>query len=177
MNANCLSRLPLNDQVRNENDEIHEINRVQLESLPVSVEHVLKATHADPILSIVLEYTLTGWSTEQVDESIKQYFNKHHEMTVKENCLLWAMCIIIPLPLRERVLDKLHTSHPGIVHIKALSKIHVWWRRIYKNIASTIYSCLSRQSVRNKPPQEPLQPWGWHKTPWKRVHMDFCFHE
>ena len=62
----------------------HEINRVQLESLPVSVEHVRKATCVDPILSRVLEYTLTGWPTEQVDESIKPYFNKGHEMTVEE---------------------------------------------------------------------------------------------
>ena len=59
-NADCLSRLPLNDHVRNENDEIHEINRVQLESLPVSVEHVRRATRVEPILSRELEYTLTG---------------------------------------------------------------------------------------------------------------------
>ena len=43
-NANCLSRLQLSDHVRNENDEIQEINRVQLESLPISVAHVRKAT-------------------------------------------------------------------------------------------------------------------------------------
>ena len=36
--ADCLSRLPLNDQVRNENGEVQEINRVQLESLPVSLD-------------------------------------------------------------------------------------------------------------------------------------------
>ena len=59
-NADCLSGLPLNDHVRNENDEVHEINQVELESLPVSVDQVRKATRADPILSRVLEYTMTG---------------------------------------------------------------------------------------------------------------------
>lgn len=54
-NADCLSRLLLNDNVRNENDEIQQINRVQLESLPVSVAHVRKATRVDPILSRMLE--------------------------------------------------------------------------------------------------------------------------
>ena len=103
----------------------HEINRVQLESLPVSVEHVRKATCVDPILSRVLENTLTGWPTEQVDESINPYFNKGHEMTVEEKCLLWGMRIIIPPPLQEQVLDDLHTGHPGIVCLKALSRIHV----------------------------------------------------
>ena len=51
-NANCLSRLQLSDHVRNENDEIQEINQVQLESLPISVAHVRKATRVDPILSV-----------------------------------------------------------------------------------------------------------------------------
>lgn len=54
-NADCLSRLLLNDHARNENDEIQQINRVQLESLPVSVAHVGKATRVDPILSRMLE--------------------------------------------------------------------------------------------------------------------------
>ena len=43
-NADCLSRLPLNDHVRNEHDEVHEILQLQLESLPVSVNKVRKAT-------------------------------------------------------------------------------------------------------------------------------------
>lgn len=54
-NADCLSRLLLSDHVRNENDEIQQINRVQLESLPVSVAHVRKETRVDPILARMLE--------------------------------------------------------------------------------------------------------------------------
>ena len=45
----------------------------------------------------------------------------------------------------------------------------MWWRGIDKNIASTVHSCLSCQSVRNKPPQATLQPWDW-----QRVHIDFA---
>ena len=87
-NANCLSRLQLSDHVRNENDEIQEINRVQLESLPISVAHVRKATRVDPILSRMLEQTLTRRPSDQVDELIKLYFNKCRELTVEENILL-----------------------------------------------------------------------------------------
>lgn len=54
-NADCLSRLLLNDHVRNENDEIQQINRVQLGSLPVSVAHVRKETRVNSILSRMLE--------------------------------------------------------------------------------------------------------------------------
>ena len=54
-NADCLSRLLLSDHVRNENDEIQQINRVLLESLPVSAAHVRKETRVDPILARMLE--------------------------------------------------------------------------------------------------------------------------
>lgn len=54
-NADCLSRLLLNDHVRHENDEIQQISRVQFESLPVSVADVRKETRVDPILSRMLE--------------------------------------------------------------------------------------------------------------------------
>ena len=172
-NADCLSRLPLNDHVRNKNDEIHEINRVQLESLPVLGEHVRKTTRADSILSRVLEYTLTGWQTEQADESIKPYINKRHEMTIEERCVLLGMRGIIAPPLRERVLDELHAGNQGIVCMKALSSIRMWWPGIDQNIASTVRSCLSCQSVRNKTPKAPLRPWDWPKTPWQRVNVHF----
>ena len=99
-NADCLSRLPLNDHVRNEHDEVHEIHQLQLESLPVSVDQVRKATRSDPILSRVLEYALTGWPTEVTSEAIKPCFNKRNEITVEENCLLWGMRVVIPRPLQ-----------------------------------------------------------------------------
>ena len=102
-NAVCLSRLPLNDHVRNEHDKVHEIHQLQLESLPVSVDQVRKATRSDPILSRVLEYALTGWPTEVTSEAIKSYFNKRNEITVEENCLLWGMRVAIPRPLQARV--------------------------------------------------------------------------
>ena len=167
-NADCLSRLPLNDHVRNE------IHQLQLESLPVSVDQVRKATRSDPILSRVLEYALTGWPTEVTSEAIKPYFNKRNEITVEENCLLWGMRVVIPRPLQARVLDELHEGHPGIVRMKALARAHVWWPGLDTNIANTVRGCLSCQSVRNRPPQAPLQPWFWPKVPWERIHVDFA---
>ena len=106
MNADCLSRLPLNDHVRNEHDEVHEIHQLQLESLPVSIDQVRKATRSDPILSRVLEYALTGWPTEVTSEAIKPYFNKRNEITVEENCLLWGMRVVIPQDREQAVRTK-----------------------------------------------------------------------
>ena len=47
-----------------------------------NVDHVRKATQTDPILSRVLQYTMTGWPDKQTAPEITQYFNKRHEITV-----------------------------------------------------------------------------------------------
>lgn len=81
---NIAIAMPLNEQGLNDG-EIHEIDRLQLQSLQVPLDQVRKATRADPMLSRVIEYTLIGWPTEQVDKSIKSYFNKRHELIVEES--------------------------------------------------------------------------------------------
>ena len=73
---------------------------------------------------------------------MKMHFNKRFEITAKENCLLWGMRVIIPPTFRARVLEELHAGHPGIVRMKALARIHVWWPGLDKDIAETVRSCL-----------------------------------
>ena len=81
-NADCLSRLPINIDKPDEGvDEVKLINLLQIESLPLNVDHVRKATQTDPILSRVLEYTMTGWPDKQTAPEITQYFNERHEIT------------------------------------------------------------------------------------------------
>lgn len=51
-NADCLSRLPLNETIQeNERDEVKQVNQLQIDSLPVGLDQIRKATRADPILS------------------------------------------------------------------------------------------------------------------------------
>ena len=82
-NADCLSRLPIKIDKPDEGvDELKLINLLQIESLQLNVDHVRKATQTDPILSRVLQYTMTGWPDKQTAPEITQYFNKRHEITV-----------------------------------------------------------------------------------------------
>ena len=121
-NADCLSHLPQQvDKPHDEVDEVKLINSQQIESLPLNVSQVRKATRADPVLAKVLLYTMTGWPDKITLPEVTLYFNKCHEITVEEGCLLWGILVIIPNPLREHVLFELHTGHPGIVRMKSLA--------------------------------------------------------
>ena len=81
-NADCLSRLPVAiEATQPETDEVKLINKLQIESLPLSVDQIRKATCADPILSRVLEFTMSGRPEKPTTEEIKPYFLKRNEIS------------------------------------------------------------------------------------------------
>ena len=61
------------------------------------MDQIRKATRADPILSRVLEFTMSGWPEQPTTEEIKPYFLKRNEITAEEGCLLWGIRVIIEL--------------------------------------------------------------------------------
>ena len=95
---------------------------------------------------------------------------------MEENCLLWGVRMIVPLKLRHHVLDELHLSHLGIVRMKSLARIHVWWPNIDKDIEAIVRTCNAFQAVQAKPPQAPTHSWTWPKVPWEHIHVDLLAH-
>ena len=129
-----------------------------------------KATSIDPVLSKVVLYTQRGWP-RQIDDKLKPYANRQSELSVEAGCLLWGMRVVVPTLCQKTVLRELHTSHPGIVRMKSLARIHVWWPLIDKDIEQLVRECKSCQSVRNNPPSTMLHLWSWPDRPWMRIHV------
>ena len=173
-NADCLSRLPL--QITTEEDAITKdaslFNLQQIERLPVKADKIAQLTANDPVLSKVITFVQQGWPT-QVQDEFKPYHIRRNELTVEANCLLWGRKVIIPEKLPDKVLEELRTAHPGVVRMKSIARIHVWWPGIDKKIEEVVKSCLPCQSIRNKPPLTSLHLWNWPSQPWCRLHLDF----
>ena len=171
MQTACLSRLPLHTNSTEPTKP--SINMLQIGAMPVTVERLKHATNSDPVLSRVLSYTMTGWP-KQVDQELHAYYARQNEITVEDGCLLWGMRVIVPHKLRCLVLKELHHTHPGIVRMKSLARIHVCWPRMDRDIESEVKSCGPCQTVRNRPSRAPLHPWAWPEDPWQRIHVDFA---
>ena len=86
------------------------------------------------------------------------------------------MRVIIPKALHARILEELHTGHPGVVRTKSLARFHVWWPGLDKDIAQKVYDCKPCQLMQNTPPQALVQPWQWPKRSWQRIHVDLPVH-
>ena len=94
-NADGLSRLPLGGSYVEEGPEVRVFQVRQLESLPITVVDIRKATQSDKILSQVLHFTREGWPHSPTEE-LKPYFSRRQEISIEDNCLLWGIRVIIP---------------------------------------------------------------------------------
>ena len=81
-----------------------------------------------PILSQVLRATgkreIHNWP----------YYNRCHELSVVDGCILWGNRVVIPKPGREKVIEALHETHPGIMKMKTLARNYVWWPKMDKEL-------------------------------------------
>ena len=174
-NADGLSRLPLKTLTLSEPpvSEATVFNIAQVDSLPVTVSQVEAATRSDPVLSRVLRYTRTGWPVK-VQEELKPYIRRKDELATEGDCLMWGIRVVIPKKLQCRVLQDLHSGHPGVVRMKSVARSHAWWPRLDEDIQTLATSCQQCLEGKNAPPEAPLHPWEWPARPWQRLHIDFA---
>ena len=174
-NADGLSRLPLKSGKTKESVSISTIfNIQQIEALPVTAKEIAETTSHHPILSRVLHHIRTGWSTSNVDPLMQPYWNRRHELTSEQGCILWGIRVIVPHKFQHQVLEELHQSHSGIVRMKAVARSYIWWPGLDRDLENLVRSCTKCQSGQSMPPVAPLHPWLWPSQPWQRIHIDYA---
>ena len=174
-NADGLSRLPLEREIRNEEvvDPVGVFNLMQFDPLPVTVDNVQRETQRDPVLAQVYEMTSKGWPYNQ-DPELNPFFMRRDEITLQSGCLMWGIRVIIPPKLRPQVLKELHQGHMGVVKMKAIARSYIWWPGIDKEIELAAKSCSGCQLTQREPSTVPVHPWEWPSLPWQRIHIDFA---
>ena len=184
-NADALSRPAIGSDPNFDKDESivkidNEVNMLDshiILNLPLSEKTVADYTRKDPILAKVLHFVTNGWPTtwphNQDKNKVRTYLNAQTEITSKDGVLLRDSRVIIPTALRARVLNMLHLTHIGIVRMKSLARMHVWWPNIEVDIAAHCKDCTAcAETGPNQP--ENLSAWPVPDGPWQRIHIDFA---
>ena len=174
-NADALSRMPLSDMpafVPVPNDTIFLVE--YLNSSPVTVKNIKFWTNRDPVLSSVMKFILHGWPNHMQDPILRPYTARKLELSVHDACILWGSRVIVPKPGQQKIMDELHSTHPGISRMKSLARNYVWWPKLDDDLENKVRSCSICQVNRNKPKQSPLYPWEYPSSPWSRLHLDFA---
>jgi len=92
---------------------------------------------------------------------------------VQDCCLLWGSRLVIPVPMRQRVLEELHAGHPGVSCMKAIARSVVWWPSIDGEIEANVHGCSECQVNQKAPAAAPMHPWEWPARPWSHIHIDY----
>ena len=82
--------------------------------------------------------------------------------------------MIVPPQGQQAILQQLHSSHPGVVRMKQLARVYVWWPSMDKEIESHVRHCSACQVNQSSPPVAPVIPIRWPSRPWSRIHVDLA---
>ena len=186
-NADALSRLPLmEDQTVWSNQNLAEldeqppvqINMLDIDTRPVEADEVRRCTKRDPILTRVTAYIMQGWpNSKNVPPEFKAFVQKKEELSIEDDIILWGHRVVIPdnTEMRNRIIDELHGTHPGIVKMKALARSYAWWPGIDRDLERKVRTCSVCQAEQRSPQAAPIHPWEFPEKPWMRLHIDYAY--
>ena len=171
LNADMLSRLPLKDSSSISVFKV--LYETQVGHLPVDAEHVRVETLHDVNLKLVLSCLQNNSWHHNKAKVDSRYYTKRTELSLEDGVIFWGIRVVLPESLRKPVLTELHYQHPGIVRMKSLARMHVWYPHIDKDIEELVSTCPRCRSVANEPPKSRQHPWAWPNGPMDRIHFDF----
>lgn len=140
---------------------------------PLTSKLVSAKSRTDPVIAKVVKALRTGNWPEMV-EDIKTFYSRRLEMTVEGDCLIWGNRLVVPEVLRDPILQHLHDAHPGVVRMKAMARLYIWWPSMDADITEICKSCVNCNTPITSPPASPVSPLLWPETPFYRIHMDLA---
>ena len=135
-----------------------------------------EATRQDTVLAKVMEMVERGFPDSQHDmpAETRPFHQFRHRLMVLDRVLCYKTRVVVPVALRQRVLDMLHSAHQGISGMTNRAEQAVFWPGITEDISRMRATC--RTCVRNAPSQpagEPVAPPS-PSYPFQMVVSDYC---
>ena len=86
---------------------------------------------------------------------------------------MWGLSVVLPENIRSMVLSEFHQQHHGIVRMKSLARVHIWYPNIDKDIETVVITRTRCKRVENQPPSCTNHAWAWPSAPMDRIHIVF----
>ena len=195
-NADFCSRYPLPETEEGESMDDEKLEEAVFSTFMdddkplLSSDLICRYSKKDPVLSKVMYCVKEGWpeyadsqrpvgvpeNATQPDESSewKAFYIRRAELSCENGCLLWGHRVIIPVSLREEVLNLLHSTHMGMTAMKSLARNYVWWPKLDSSVESLVKHCETCQMNQRQPKKAVPHPWRPAQNPWDRIHLDFA---
>ena len=138
-------------------------------------ERLQEAASASPMYQDLISLITKGLpdSITEWPDTLRSYHPYRSNLLVMDNIVLYGERPLIPVSLREEVLDHLHGSHSGSTTMLSRASQSVFWPNMSQEITATRAHCSpctrSAPSNPSMPPSPPVQP----DFPFSHCCMDF----
>ena len=112
------------------------------------------------------------WKTGDWSAAPSPYRLLRDEITVVGKLVMRGMRIVIPVSLRERVLELAHEGHQGIVKTKDRLRSKVWWPNMNIMVERHCKKCLGCQAVTPVATMPPVKTTTMPTKPWRDLAVD-----
>ena len=140
-------------------------------TMPITLKIIKKATVSDLLLQKVIPYHYTKWLQTCPDKDL-QPFN-HQKPSIMDDCIILGECVIVPLPLQNRVPKQFDFGHQVISCRKALARTYVYWPNMNKQLNGLVQNYTKCQLAAKSQRKSELFSWLDPDSPWSSLHIDF----
>ena len=174
--ADTLSRAFLDEQHTDTdlNDDMEVMVLSLITNLPMTQEKLAQmksATAQDEDLQMSSKVVKSGWPfhRSQLPTSVAHYWNLRGEIHEAGGLLFLGQRLIIPLEVRQDVLNCIHESHLGIEKCKSRARAVVYWPGMSAAIERMVAKCPVCLKYQRENQKEPLLPHEVPQRPWQKL--------
>ncbi|XP_025116120.1 uncharacterized protein K02A2.6-like [Pomacea canaliculata] len=167
--ADALSRSPQLTTAESEVITLSEDVEAYLSSVDISwscaasdkrLKEIAEETRKDRLIQAAIRYSNEGWPKyiTDVEDNLRDYYAVRMELSVHHGLLTRGTRIVVPAPLHDDILKRIHEGHQGITKCRDRAKAAVWWPGINGRIKRIVEECRHCQEKKPTQSKEPLIP-------------------
>ena len=114
-----------------------------LQSLVITdrrLESVRHATSGDSQMRTLKQTILQGWPETRADcnKSVVEFWNHRDELSAAGDLIFRGQTLVIPKPLRQQMIESIHTGHMGTQKCIQRAKDVMFWPGMTKEITDFV---------------------------------------
>lgn len=139
----------------------------------VTLDCVAEASEKDKVIQTVVKYVVKGFPSSKgdMDCGTDEYWRYKDKLTAISPILFYDERVVIPMILRAKVLENLHSAHQCISSMSARAQVTFFWPGLSNEIERLREEC--RQCHTNAPTQAKMPPTTDIKIPTSPFEMIF----
>lgn len=144
---------------------------------PITFKEVQQATTESSTLQQVIKYIETKWPQKQrqiINKPVAEFFAVRNFLHINQGCIMFNDRLVIPVKLRQKILEELHEGHPGVSRMKLLAANFVYFPHIDELIEKFSKVCETCATTAKAPIKCTLHTWAIPQAPWSRLHIDYA---